>query len=181
MPDVKLLPSPRVNPYAGENSKAFMSIMTILGETETARRRKLMTENILEAISGGAGREGISQAALMEPGFSGGVPGLLQKIASPFAAQTTGIDDIIAGRGIESAFQTTSPSQMLNQWRLNMLQGMTGDEQKQYMLKPPVTIQTGEKLLKPEQRQERAETEFREKLVCQPLRRTLPAKVQRTC
>lgn len=152
MPDVQLLPSPRVNPYAGENSKAVMSIMQILGSTEVARRRDIMTQNVLEALSRGEGREGISQAALMEPGFSGGIPGILQKIASPFAAMTPGIEDIIAGRGIESAFQMTSPSQMLNQWRLNMLQRMTEDEQKQYMLKPPVTIQTGQKLLSEEQR-----------------------------
>lgn len=122
MPDVKLLPSPRVNPYAFENSKAVMSIMQILGSTEVARRRKFMTENILEALSRGEGREGISQAALMEPGFSGGIPGLLQKIASPFATQTTGIDDIIAGRGVESAFQTTSPSQMMAMERWNRYQ-----------------------------------------------------------
>lgn len=122
MPDVKLLPSPRVNPYAYDNSKAVTSIMQILGQGEVARRREFMTRNVLEALSRGKGTQGISSAALMEPGFSSGIPGLLQRIASPFAAQTPGIDDIIAGRGIESAFQTISPSQMMAGERWNKYQ-----------------------------------------------------------
>ena len=105
MPPVQLLPSPRVNPYAQENSKAFMSMMNILSSTEVARRKEIMTRNVLEAIARGSGREGISEAALMQPGYSGGIAGLLQKIASPFADQATGIDDIIAGRGIETAMR----------------------------------------------------------------------------
>lgn len=105
MPGVQLLPSPRVNPYAYDNSKALMSMMDIMGKAEVGRRRDIMTKNILEALARGEGREGISQAALMEPGFSGGIPGVLQKIASPFAQMAPGIDDIIAGRGIESAMR----------------------------------------------------------------------------
>lgn len=105
MPGVQILPSPRVNPYAYDNSKAVMSIMEILGKGEVARRRDFMTKNILEAISRGEGREGISSAAMMEPGFSSGIPGVIQRIASPFADQAPGIDDIIAGRGIESAMR----------------------------------------------------------------------------
>lgn len=113
MPEVQILPSPRVSPYAGQNAKAVIDMLQILGQTETARRRKFMTENVLEAISRREGREGISSAAMMEPGYSSGIPGVLQRIASPFADQAPGIDDIIAGRGIESAFQTLSPSQMM--------------------------------------------------------------------
>ena len=127
MSEVQILPSPRINPYAGENSKAVMSILNILASTEVARRKKMMTENILEAISRGGGRKEISAAALMEPGFSGGIPGLLQKIASPFAAQSPGIEDIIAGQGIESAFRPMG----ISEFRMQKYQE-TGDEGKEF-------------------------------------------------
>lgn len=167
------LPPPTPDPFAGENSKALMSILNTLGSAEAARRRKIMTENILRAMGGG---ESIISAALMEPGFSGGFQGALQKFASPFAAPAPGMEDIIAGKGIESAFETFSPSQILNQWRLNMLMDMTEEEQKQYMLKPPITIQTGQKLLEPGQRQEIADTEFREKVGLSPAEKNLGRK-----
>ena len=122
MPGLQILPSPRVNPYAGENTRAFMSMMSIMGEAETERRKDIMTKNILKALSGREGVEGIAQAATMEPGFSGGFSGILQRIASPFAERTMGLDDIIAGKGIESAFETTSPSQQISAKKLAMIE-----------------------------------------------------------
>lgn len=95
------LAPPTPDPHAGENTKAIMNILNILGSTEAVRRRKIMNQNILEAIEGG---KSITSAALMEPGFSGGLRGVIQRIASPFAAQHLGIEDIIAGKAIENEF-----------------------------------------------------------------------------
>lgn len=109
MPEIQLLPSPRVNPYAGQDAKAVMDILNILGSAEVARRNKIITQNILEAVAGRAGPEGIASAALIKPEFSTGIPGFLQRFASPFAEMTPGIEDIIAGRAVESAFDPLMP------------------------------------------------------------------------
>lgn len=59
-----------------------------------------------------------------------------------------------------------SATQSLNRWRLNKLMNMSPEQQEQYLLKPPVSINmpTGQQLLDQDQRQEVADTEFSDKV-----------------
>lgn len=160
MAGFQTLPAPRVDPYAGDNARAVMSMMQILGQGEVTRRRKFMTENVLKALAAGGGTEGVSSAALTKPGYSSGISGMLQRFASPFADRAGGMDDIIAGQGIKQAFGRTTGTMP---WAVSQ---MDPTQFKNYLdnYGRGVTVQTGERLLTESDRQAIAEVERDRKL-----------------
>lgn len=102
MPPVVTLGPRQIDPLAGQNIAAFRKILQTLGESETLRRRKMLSSDILGILQGGGDPETIMQdiagivQAHQQPQFDTGLQGLLQRIAAPFAqAPGAGITDAL--------------------------------------------------------------------------------------
>ena len=171
MPPVAMLSSARPGPYAGQNTQAFMKILQTLGHFEGLRRKRMMQSDILGVISQGGGIEDIAGVvqAHQQPQFDIGLQGLFQRIASPFAqAPGAGITDALTAQAI-------TPEKPLTMSDIRMQEYMkavaTGDEERadKLLMSSLVTIQTGEKLLTPEKRQEKAEKDFEKAIAETPL------------
>lgn len=165
-------------PYGGKGKygDAFAGIAGILdtiGKVERLRQDRALNSKIINVVAMGGGPQEIAQALVeAQPQYSTGAAGFLQQIASQFAPPSM-IESQVGQMGIESAFQRNRTGAMpwaaaqmtesqLQNWLDNYGRG--------------VTIQTGEKLLTPGQRQERAETEFREKVGLSAPEKTLARK-----
>jgi len=67
------------------------AIMQTLGEHEAVRKERQTLDRVTRAIAGGATNiEAIMAAANEQPSFSGGIPGILQKVGGAFSPPTTG-------------------------------------------------------------------------------------------
>lgn len=127
MPRVQLLPSAKPDPFAYQNTQAFMKILQTLGEYETIRQKKMLSTDILGVLSSGGGIEEIAGVVQQhqQPQFDTGVRGLFQRISAPFAQQPgRGITDMILKGTISQAFAQRSKIQEL----LN--EGYTPEEAK---------------------------------------------------
>ena len=104
MPPVQILPGGGPDPYAGQNTQAFMKILQTLGHFEGLRRKRMMQSDILGVISQGGGIEDIAGVvqAHQQPQFDIGLQGLFQRIASPFAqAPGAGITDALTAQALK--------------------------------------------------------------------------------
>ena len=164
MPPYGILPAARPDPYAGANTQAFMGILQTLGQYETLRRQRQMSSDILGVLQGGGDPQKTTMENIagvvqrhQQPTYSPGLQGLLQRIAAPFAAPVeTGITDMLLKGTVESAFsEPTLASERLKKYY------ETGDER--FLIGQP-TVQIGERLLTPEQRQALAEKGFTEEM-----------------
>lgn len=86
----------------GRNLSAVADLVTALGEAESLRQKRAQTQNVLDMLGQGKTIDEISgqvsggQPAEFDPGFSG----ILQRIASPFAAQPDPLDAIQTALGV---------------------------------------------------------------------------------
>jgi len=161
--------------------QAMAGLLDTIGRAEKARRDSQTLDRVARAISTGATTvEAISAAANQGPEFSSGFQGILQKISGGFSepggsARESIIQSIIGQKLSKSRdpLETDLMKARIDEMGRERVGAMPyavtqmTPEQKERWLDEygkSVTVQTGEKLLKPEQRQERAETEFIEKV-----------------
>lgn len=171
MPPIAILPAARPDPFAYQNTQAFRKIFQTLGQFETLRRQKMLNTDILRILQGGGDPQTIMQGIAgavqqhQQPTYSPEfLPGLFQRIAAPFAQAP--------GAGMTEALtaQAFTPEKPLTMSDIRMQEYMkavaAGDEERadKLLMSSLVTIQTGERLLTPEQRQALADKGFAEEM-----------------
>jgi hypothetical protein len=158
----------------GDTFQGIANILDTIGKVERLRQDRALNSKIINLVSQGMGTpENIAQALTeAQPQYSSGAVGFLQEIANQFAPPSM-IESQMGQMGIASAFQPEKVGAM--PWAATQ---MTPEQKKNWLENygRGVTIQTGEKLLTPAQRQERAETEFREKVGLSPSEKNLARK-----
>jgi len=182
MPRVQIIESPQPHPFAGQNAQAFVKIFQTLGHFEGLRRKKMMDSDILGVLQRGGDPETIMRGVAgavqraQEPQYSPEfLPGLLQRIAAPFAeAPGARITDALTAQAFRSP-DVLSPSQQISQYRLQNINALKakigtgrGTEEDEAELKrligPTPVVQIGPKLLTDEQRQLLADKDFAEEM-----------------
>ena len=93
MPPFRTLQAPRTEPYAFADVQAFQNILQALGQAETLRQNRHLRNRVMHALSMGAGPEEIASIVNQPVPYSGGVPGIFQRIGEMFGPQTTQIEE----------------------------------------------------------------------------------------
>lgn len=168
MPPIKIAPRAQADPFAGQNVKAIENIIRTLTEIETIRQNRIIESNVLQALSRGASAEELMDIANRPVQFDTGLPGFFQRIASKYARPP--IRSEIAKYGVS---KTLNPDKItINDIRMReyLKAKAEGDEERadKLLMSSLVTIQTGPKLLSPEQRQDLAERDYEEKMGLSP-------------
>lgn len=168
MPPYGILPAAKPDPFAYQNTQAFMKILQTLGDFETIRQKKMMNTNILSILQGGGDPQktpmeniaGVIQQH-QQPQFDTGVRGLFQRISAPFAQQPgAGITDMLLKGTVSQAMKVPTMADIrMNEYVKALTAGDT-ERAERLLMSSLVTIQTGEKLLTAEQRQALADKDF---------------------
>lgn len=87
---------------AQQTAQSISNILKTIGQAEQARQERQTLDRVATAIAGGATTiEAISAVAKQSPGFSGGIPGIIQKAGSAFQPSPgrigQGIDETVIG------------------------------------------------------------------------------------
>jgi len=175
-------------PYGGRGKygDAFAGIAGILdtiGKVERLRQDRALNSKIINLVSQGMGTPQNIAKVLVEaqPQYSTGAAGFLQQIASQFAPPSM-IESQVAGMGIESAFQTMSPSQMmaLERWNKYKEAVVAGDKDTADRLLSSalvnINVPTSRELWDKPKRGEVADVEFSDKVELSSAERTTAKK-----
>ncbi len=166
MPGIEHI-STNVGPFYRDNP--FVKIIQTMGEIETIRQERIIESRVLGALSRGATAEELMDIVNQPVGFDKGIPGLFQKIAAKYA-QPSPLKTAITGSALS---ETLSPDKLTMsdiRMREYLKAVAEGDMERadKLLMSSLVTIETGQKLLTPGQRQDLATKEYEERMGLTP-------------
>jgi len=170
MPPFRTLQPGRPDPFAGQNVKAFQQIIQSMGKVETMRQNRMIESSVLTALTRGASSEELAEIAGQPVQFDKGIPGFFQRIAAKYAGPSpvkTAITEGLAKEAISPDKVTMSDIRMREY--LKAIQAGDSERADKLLMSSLVTIETGDKLLTPEQRQSKAEKDYEKSMEELPL------------
>ena len=154
---------PNVGPF--DKTNPFMDIIKTMSDIETLRENRMMETSVLTALSRGASPEELLKIVNQPVQFDEGVPGFFQRIAARYAQPSplkTAVTQAAAKETISPDKVTMSDIRMREY--LKAIQAGDSERADKLLMSSLVTIETGQKLLSPEQRQAIADRDYEERL-----------------
>lgn len=152
-----------VGPFSQQNP--FVKIIQTMGEIETIRQERILESRVLGALSRGATAKELMDIVNQPAEFDKGIPGIFQKISAKYA-QPSPLKTAITEGAIS---ETLSPNKITMsdiRMREYLKAVAAGDKERadKLLMSSLVTIQTGQELLTPGQRQDLANKDYEKRM-----------------
>lgn len=168
-------------PSTGQDVQGFQRIIQSMARIETMRQNRMIESSVLAALSRGASAAELAEIAGQPVQFDEGIPGFFQRISAKFAGpgQTkTALTQGLMKEAISPDKVTMTDIRMREY--LKAVQAGDKERADKLLMSSLVTIQTGEKLWTPEQRQASADRKYEKEMGLTPTQQNNARKSVKT-